>query len=97
MTVSSANHGDIYRSDREMVLVALGGNALIRAGQSGTVSEQEANAEEICGRLMTLVERDYNIVVTHGNGPQVGQQLIRHEKAADSVPELPLDVLVAET
>jgi carbamate kinase len=88
---------DIYRSDRETVLIALGGNALIRAGQTGTISEQETNAEETCRHLMKLVERDYNLVVTHGNGPQVGQQLIRHERAADSVPELPLDVLVAET
>jgi carbamate kinase len=79
------------------VLIALGGNALIRAGQTGTISEQETNAEDICGVLMMLVDHDYNIVVTHGNGPQVGQQLIRHEKAKDVVPELPLDVLVAET
>ena len=88
---------DIYRSDRETVLIALGGNALIRAGQTGTISEQEANAEEICGLLMPLIERDYNLVITHGNGPQVGQQLIRHEKAKEDAPELPLDVLVAET
>jgi carbamate kinase len=91
------SHSDIYRSDRETVLVALGGNALIGTGQTGTISEQEANAQAICGVLMMLVDHDYNIVVTHGNGPQVGQQLIRHERAADAVPELPLDVLVAET
>ncbi len=99
MTRSSKKRArrDLYRSDRETVLIALGGNALIRAGQSGTISEQEANAEEICGVLMKLVDRDYNIVVTHGNGPQVGQQLIRHERAKEDVPELPLDVLVAET
>ncbi|MBU4212533.1 MAG: carbamate kinase [Kiritimatiellae bacterium] len=90
-------HRDLYRSDREMVLVALGGNALIHAGESGTVEEQERNAEAICGYLMTLVERDYNIIITHGNGPQVGQQLIRHERAGDTVPKMPLDVLVAET
>ena len=88
---------DIYRSDRETVLVALGGNALIRAGQSGTAQEQERNAQEICGHLMALVKRDYNLVVTHGNGPQVGQQLVRHERAGDAAPGLPLDVLVAET
>ena len=90
-------HRDLYRSDRETVLVALGGNALIHAGETGTVQEQERNAETICGHLMTLVERDYNIIITHGNGPQVGQQLIRHERAKDMVPEMPLDVLVAET
>lgn len=90
-------HRDLYRSDREMVLVALGGNALIHAGETGTVEEQERNAESICGFLMSLVDRDYNIIVTHGNGPQVGQQLIRHERAQDMVPAMPLDVLVAET
>jgi carbamate kinase len=90
-------HRDVYRNDRELVLIALGGNALIQAGESGTVAEQKRNAELICGYLMELVERDYNIIITHGNGPQVGQQLIRHERAKDMVPEMPLDVLVAET
>jgi carbamate kinase len=88
---------DLYRSDRELVVVALGGNALIHAGESGTVEEQTRNAETICGYLMSLVERDYNIIITHGNGPQVGQQLIRHECAKDMAPEMPLDVVVAET
>jgi carbamate kinase len=90
-------HRDLYRSDRELVVVALGGNALIQAGESGTVEEQTRNAETICGYLMTLVERDYNIIITHGNGPQVGQQVLRHERARDMAPEMPLDVVVAET
>lgn len=90
-------HRDLYRSDRELVVVALGGNALIQAGESGTVEEQTRNAETICGHLMSLVERDYNIIITHGNGPQVGQQVIRHERARDMAPEMPLDVVVAET
>lgn len=80
-----------------MVVVALGGNALIHAGQTGTVEEQAVNAEAICGCLMNLVDRDYNIIITHGNGPQVGQQLIRHERAREMAPPMPLDVLVAET
>lgn len=88
---------DLYRSDRETVLVALGGNALIRAGETGSVEEQERNAETICNYLMSLVDRDYNIILTHGNGPQVGQQLLRHERAKEMAPEMPLDVLVAET
>ncbi|MHB9026316.1 MAG: carbamate kinase [Armatimonadota bacterium] len=90
-------HRDIYRSDRELVVVALGGNALIQAGEAGTVEEQTRNAETICGYLMSLVERDYNIIITHGNGPQAGQQVIRHERARDLAPEMPLDVVVAET
>jgi len=88
---------DLYRSDREMVLVALGGNALIRKGEKGTVEEQERNADWICERLMVLVERDYNIVITHGNGPQVGMQILKNDLARDQLPPMPFDVLVAET
>ncbi len=88
---------DIYRSDRRMVLVALGGNALIKAGDTPDISTQERNADEIVSKLMTLVERDFNLVVTHGNGPQVGNLLLRNECARDHLPRMPLDLLVAET
>ncbi|MDP8254228.1 MAG: carbamate kinase [Candidatus Alcyoniella australis] len=88
---------DLFRSDRRMVLVAMGGNALIRAGQSGTISEQERNADQLVSCLMSLVRRDDNLVVTHGNGPQVGIQMIRHENSREACPPMPLDVLVAET
>jgi carbamate kinase len=88
---------DLYRSDRKMVLVALGGNALIRRGEKGDIETQERNADEIVGQLMTLVERDFNLVITHGNGPQVGNLLLRNEKAKDVLPFMPLDLLVAET
>lgn len=89
---------DIYRSDREMVLVALGGNALIKPGDDAPdIDIQERNAKETIATLMTLVERDYNLVVTHGNGPQVGNALLRNESAREHLPRMPLDVLVAET
>jgi carbamate kinase len=88
---------DLYRSDRQMVLVALGGNALIRPGETADVATQEKNAAEIVATLMTLVERDCNLVVTHGNGPQVGNLLLRTDRTADILPRMPLDVLVAET
>ena len=88
---------DLYRSDRKMVLVALGGNALIRQGERGDIETQEKNADELVGILMTLVERDYNIVITHGNGPQVGNLLLRNEASKDKLPFMPLDLLVAET
>lgn len=88
---------DLYRSDRKMVLVALGGNALIRQGEKGDIDVQEKNANEIVGYLMTLVERDYNIVITHGNGPQVGNLLLRNEASKEMLPRMPLDLLVAET
>jgi carbamate kinase len=88
---------DIYRSDRRMVLVALGGNALIRAGDTPDIETQKKNADQIVGKLMTLVERDFNLVVTHGNGPQVGNLLLRNECAREHLPRMPLDLLVAET
>jgi len=88
---------DIYRSDRQMVVVALGGNALIQPGDTPDISTQEANAQNIVAKLMPLVERDYNIVVTHGNAPQVGNLLLLNDCAQDQLPRMPLDVLVAET
>ena len=88
---------DIYRSDREMVVVALGGNALIRPGDKPDIETQEANAEKTVVSLLPLVERDYNIVITHGNGPQVGNLLLREECSKEHLPRMPLDVLVAET
>ncbi len=88
---------DIYRSDRRMTLVALGGNALIRHGDTPTIETQEANAEKTVDQLMELVRRDDNIVITHGNGPQVGNLLLRNEASKELLPRTPLDVLVAET
>ncbi len=88
---------DIYRSDRQMVLVALGGNALIVPGETPDIATQEKNADKIVDQLMVLVERDFNLVVSHGNGPQVGNLLLRSEKSVDVLPRMPLDLLVAET
>ena len=80
-----------------LVLVAMGGHAFIRDGERGTIDDHERNAEHIAALLMTLVERNYQLIITHGNGPQVGDLLIQHERARDEVPALPLDVLVAMT
>jgi carbamate kinase len=66
-------------------------------GEKGTISDHERNAASICQRLQTLVDRDYQIVITHGNGPQVGNLLLLNESSDGSVPPMPLDVLVAET
>jgi len=75
--------------------VALGGNALVREGEVGTVSEQRANLRRHCAALVPLL--DGPLVVTHGNGPQVGAALLRSERAADEVPPLPLWLAVAQT
>jgi len=78
-------------------LVAFGGNALIRSHEKGTFKEQLANAAEAAQALRPLLERYSRLVLVHGNGPQVGQNLIRVEEAVTKVPPLPLDACVAET
>jgi carbamate kinase len=73
-------------------LIAVGGNSLIRAGEKGTVAEQLANARRTAAAIVGLIRSGYHLVVTHGNGPQVGAQLLRSERASDQVPAQPLDV-----
>lgn len=78
-------------------LVAIGGNSLIRAGEKGTVSEQLANTRRTAAALVRLIADGYRLVITHGNGPQVGADLLRSERASDQVPSLTLDVCGAAT
>jgi carbamate kinase len=75
----------------------MGGHAFIQKGERGTIEDHERNADNIGRLLMSLVERDYNLVITHGNGPQVGSLLLQNEMCGDEVPSLPMDVLVAQT
>jgi carbamate kinase len=82
---------------RPIALVAMGGHAFMQKGESGTIQDHERNADHITGILLTLIEKGYNLIVTHGNGPQVGNLLLQHEQARDVVPAMPLDVLVAMT
>lgn len=74
------------------ILIAVGGNSLIRAGQAGTVTEQWMNARRTARAMVELIRAGYRLVVTHGNGPQVGAQLLRSESASDQVPGQTLDV-----
>ena len=74
------------------LVVALGGNALGR----GTAAEQLTTLRGTCAAIEPLV-REGDVVVTHGNGPQVGNELLRQERAADEVPPLPLYLAVAQT
>jgi carbamate kinase len=80
-----------------IVLVAMGGHAFMQPGERGTIEDHERNAARIATLLMTLVERNYYLCITHGNGPQVGGLLMQQELAGAEVPPLPLDVLVAMT
>ena len=79
------------------ILIAIGGNSLIRAGEKGTVAEQTVNARRTAAAIVGLVREGFRLVITHGNGPQVGADLLRSERAADQVPPQPLDVCGAAT
>ncbi|HUR93440.1 MAG TPA: carbamate kinase [Gemmatimonadales bacterium] len=78
-------------------VLALGGNALARAGEPATVANQFRHARESMGPVVELARAGWQIVLVHGNGPQVGDELMRNEAARRAVEPLPLGVLVAET
>jgi carbamate kinase len=80
-----------------LVVVALGGNAISPAGGSGTAAEQTLNLRASMAHLAEVVASGTDVVVTHGNGPQVGALLIKNELARDVVPAVPLDWCVANT
>ncbi len=82
---------------KRLAVAAVGGNSLTKPGQRGTVSEQFENARETAGHIADMIARGYDVVVTHGNGPQVGGILLRAEMAAHVVPPIPLDSCVADT
>jgi carbamate kinase len=82
---------------KKLAVVALGGNALLQSTQKGTIDEQENNAYETAECLVKLIKRDYNIVITHGNGPQVGNIMLANAAGNKmyGIPEMPLDICVA--
>lgn len=80
---------------KEILLVALGGNALIKKDQVGSAEEQFQNLK-VPVRQIARLSRHYSIIVTHGNGPQVGNLLLQ-EECCDAVPKMPLEILVAQT
>jgi carbamate kinase len=81
----------------KLLVIALGGNALLKRGQKGSFEEQYQNVRTTASKIAVLIERGYKIVLTHGNGPQVGATLLRHEAAKSIVPPFPLDACGAET
>jgi carbamate kinase len=81
----------------QTLLLAVGGNSLIRAGEKGSMREQLGNARRTAREIVGLIRDGYRIVLTHGNGPQVGAALLRSEAGASQVPALPLDVCDAST
>lgn len=81
----------------EILVVALGGNAIKQAGERGTSAEQFANVARAAEAIADLVERGDRVVITHGNGPQVGSLLLQQAAGAKDVPPLPMDVCGAMT
>lgn len=84
---------------KKIAVVALGGNALLRGNEIGTIRQQEKNTYDTCINLVKLIEENFNIVVTHGNGPQVGNILLRNEAGYNTykIPKMPLDICVADS
>ncbi|MFN4219195.1 MAG: carbamate kinase [Candidatus Bipolaricaulia bacterium] len=79
------------------VVIALGGNALLDPNANGSIAEQIRTVERSCARIAQIIARGYRVVITHGNGPQVGNLLIQQEEAKKFVSPLPLDVCGAMT
>ena len=80
----------------KLAVVAIGGNSITRAGQRGTIPEQFDNSRETSRHIADMIARGYDVVVTHGNGPQVGNILLRAEIASTTLPPLPLDTCGAD-
>jgi carbamate kinase len=85
----------MQETPKPVLLVALGGNALIRKGEKGTIHQQFKNLA-VPIRQIAKLSQEYRIIITHGNGPQVGNLLLQQESCTD-VPKLPLEILVAQT
>ncbi len=83
----------------KLAVVALGGNALLRGDQIGTIDEQEQNTFDTLENLIYLIKEGYDIVIGHGNGPQVGNILMRNDAGEHmyDIPQMPLDVCVADS
>ncbi|MDR0296027.1 MAG: carbamate kinase, partial [Prevotellaceae bacterium] len=84
---------------KKTAVIAFGGNALLRSGQRGTYKEQIENVKDTCKSILHLIERGYNIIIGHGNGPQVGNVMLQHEitSRVTEVLAMPLDFCVSET
>ncbi len=83
----------------KLAVVALGGNALLRGDQRGTIDEQEENTTQTLENLVFLINEGYNLVITHGNGPQVGNILMRNDAGEQlyNIAQMPVDICVADS
>jgi len=83
----------------KLAVIAFGGNAILRGNEIGTIDQQEKNTYDTCEKLIKLLEDGYKIVITHGNGPQVGNILLRNEAGFSQykIPKMPIDICVADS
>ncbi len=84
---------------KKLAVIALGGNALLRGDQVGTIEEQEQNTMDTLENLVYLINEGYDLVISHGNGPQVGNILMRNDagESVYQIPQMPLDICVADS
>src|SRR5512143_2722192 len=81
----------------ETIVIALGGNAITRPGEPGTIPQQFAHTRETLELLLPVLRSERKVVITHGNGPQIGNIMIRSEEGERRVPPLPLDTCVSDS
>ncbi len=83
----------------KLAVIALGGNAIIRGDERGTIQQQNNNSEDTFEHLTYLLKEGYNMVLSHGNGPQVGNILLRNDAGEEiyDIPQMPLDICVADS
>jgi carbamate kinase len=87
----------LNKNKTKTFVIALGGNSILRAKEKGTAEEQYENLDRTAEQLLDLLGSGNRVVITHGNGPQVGNLLLADEAAKNVVPPMPLDVLGAQT
>ena len=82
---------------KKRAVIALGGNALIKKGQQGTIYEQFANTRESAKVIVKMIKNNWDVLITHGNGPQVGSIFLQNEANKNVTPAMPLGICVAES
>ncbi len=81
----------------KLALIAFGGNAMLASNEKGTAKDQYRNAKKAASLMVDIIKKGYELIIVHGNGPQVGNLLLRMEAGSNIVPALPLDVCDAMT
>ena len=97
LTISARSPNDPFGAAKPPIIVALGGNAITAGGSEGNIEEQFEQTRRTAMSLADTIERGYRLVITHGNGPQVGNILRRVEIASSELYPIPLEVCVADT